>query len=254
MNVLGIESSGPIGSVAACRDEAVLVESALERGMEQGRLLVSLVDRVIAAAGWDKRRDVELIAVSQGPGSFTGLRVGVTCAKTMAMLLDKPLAGVCSLDAMAENAPADALNILTVVDARRGQVYAARYERTAGREGTRTAGGLRRVLDPAILTPADLRASVPSPAYLMGDAVRACAADFTQPGFTLAPEERWRIQASVVARLGLAQFRAGRRDDPAALEPIYLRLAEAEERRLARLAAQAAGNGDRTPAAERGAS
>lgn len=203
--------------------------------MAQGRLLVSLVDRVIAAANWDKRRDVELIAVSQGPGSYTGLRVGLTCAKTMAMLLDKPLVGVCSLDAMAENAPADALNILTVVDAKRGQVYAARHERAAG--------SLRRVLDPTILTPAELRAVVTAPAYVMGDAVRVYAADFAQPGYTLSTEERWRIRASNVARLGLALFHAGRRDDPAALEPIYLRLAEAEERRLARLAAQAAERG-----------
>ncbi len=109
------------------------------------------------------------------------------------------------------------------------------------------------MLDPAIFTPAELRATVPSLVYVMGDAVRVYATDFAQPGCTGAPEERWRIQASVVARLGLAQFRAGRHDDPAALEPIYLRLAEAEERRLARLAAQAAGEGDRTPAAERGA-
>ncbi|MGO8704646.1 MAG: tRNA (adenosine(37)-N6)-threonylcarbamoyltransferase complex dimerization subunit type 1 TsaB [Candidatus Brocadiia bacterium] len=236
MNVLGIESSGPIGSAAACRDDAVLAHQALEHGMEQGRLMVSLVDRVIAAARWDKRRDVELIAVSQGPGSFTGLRVGLACAKMMAMLLDRPLVGVCSLDAMAENAPADALNILTVVDARRGQVYAAQYQRAGGPSAT----ALRRVLDPVIRTPAELRAAVAAPVYVMGDGVRAYAADFAQPGWTLAPEELWHIQASHVARLGLALFRAGRRDDPAALEPIYLRLAEAEERRLARLATQAA--------------
>ena len=99
------------------------------------------------------------------------------------------------------------------------------------------------MLDPAILTPAEVRAAVAAPVYVMGDAVRVYAADFAQPGCTLAPEERWRIQASDVARLGLALFRAGRRDDPAALEPIYLRLAEAEERRLARLAAQAAERG-----------
>jgi len=237
MNVLGIESSGPIGSVAACRDDIVLAQMALERGMEQGRLLVSLVDRVIAAANWDKRRDVELIAVSQGPGSYTGLRVGLACAKTMAMLLDRPLVGVCSLDAMAENAPADAWNILTVVDAKRGQVYAARYERapSAGAQSP-----LRRVLDPTILTPAELRVAAAAPIYVMGDALRMYPADFAQPGYSLAPEERWRVQAASVARLGLALFRAGRRDDPAALEPIYLRLAEAEERRLARLAAQAA--------------
>jgi len=240
MNVLGIESSGPIGSVAACRDDAVLADLALERGMEQGRLLVSLVDRVIAAAGWDKRRDVELIAVSQGPGSYTGLRVGLACAKTMAMLLERPLVGVCSLDAMAENAPADCSNILTVGDAKRGQVYAARYERGPS---TGAQGPLRRVLDPTILTPAELPAVAPAPIYVMGDALRVYPAAFARPGCTPAPEERWRIQAGNVARLGLALFRAGRREDPAALEPIYLRLAEAEERRLARLAAQAAERG-----------
>ena len=186
---------------------------ALERGMEQGRLLVSLVDRVIAAAGWDKRRDVELIAVSQGPGSFTGLRVGLTCAKTMAMLLDKPLVGVCSLDAMAENAPADALNILTVVDARRGQVYAARYQRAAALRQPRCAAcSIRPSSRPPNCAP-------PWPRRSMSWAtrVRVYAADFAQPGWTLAPEERWHIQASHVARLGLALFRAGRRDDPAAL-------------------------------------
>jgi tRNA threonylcarbamoyladenosine biosynthesis protein TsaB len=235
MNVLGIESSGPIGSVAACRDESVLVEEPLDQGMAQGRLLVSLVDRVIAAASWNKRRDVDLIAGSQGPGSFTGLRVGLTCAKTMAMLLDKPLVGVCSMDAMAGNAPADAPNVLIAIDARRGQVYAARYERAGS--------ALRRVLDPTILTLAELRAAAPGPVYVMGDASRAYPPDFAQPGYTLAPEAQWRIKASGVARLGLAQFRAGRRDDPAALEPIYLRLAEAEERRLKRLAAQAAERG-----------
>jgi tRNA A37 threonylcarbamoyladenosine modification protein TsaB len=99
------------------------------------------------------------------------------------------------------------------------------------------------VLDPVIRTPAELRAAVVAPVYVMGDAVRAYAADFAQPGYTLAAEELWRIQASHVARLGLTLFRAGRRDDPAALEPIYLRLAEAEERRLARLAAQPAERG-----------
>jgi tRNA threonylcarbamoyladenosine biosynthesis protein TsaB len=254
MNVLGIESSGPIGSAAACRDEVVLAESALDRGMEQGRLMVSLVDRVIAAAGWHKRRDVELIAVSQGPGSYTGLRVGLTCAKTMAMRLGKPLTAVCSLDAMAENAPADAQNVLTAVDAKRGQVYAARYERTNGPSTEPRASALRRVLDPCILTPAELRAAIRAPVYVMGDAVGTHAADFAQPGWTLAPEERWRIRASVVARLGLALFRAGRRDDPDTLEPIYLRLAEAEERRLARLALQSPGGANPDRAAERGAS
>jgi len=224
MNVLGIESSGPTGSAAALRDDAVLAEESLERGMEQGRLLVALVDRVITAAGWDKRRDIDLIAVGRGPGSFTGLRVGVTCAKTLAALLDKPLVGVCSLDAMAENAPAEIEKVLTAVDAKRGQVYAAVYERAQGI--------LRRTLDPAVLRPVEALARAAGAVYVMGDAARQYAQDFAAPGCTLAPEKEWRIRASVIARIGLASFRAGQFAEPADLEPSYLRLAEAEERRL----------------------
>jgi len=114
MNVAGIESSGRLAPSAACRDETVLAEMALDQGMAQGRLLVSLVDRVIAAAGWDKRRDVELIAVSQGPGSFTGLRVGLTWREDDGDVARQTARGrLAASDAMAENAPADALNILT---------------------------------------------------------------------------------------------------------------------------------------------
>ena len=226
MNVLGIESSGPIGSAAALRDEAVLAEESLERGMEHGRLLVALVDRVVAAAGWDKRRDIDLIAVSRGPGSFTGLRVGIACAKTLAALLHKPVVGVCSLDAMAENAPAQFKTVLTAVDAKRGQVYAAIYERA---EGT-----LRRTLDPTVLRPAEALGRIRGLVYVMGDAARHYASEFADPRCVLAPETEWRVRASVIARIGLAAFRAGQFAEPADLEPSYLRLAEAEELRLAR--------------------
>jgi tRNA threonylcarbamoyladenosine biosynthesis protein TsaB len=193
--------------------------------MEQGRLLVPLVDRVITSAGWDKRRDIDLITVSRGPGSYTGLRVGITCAKTLAALLNKPLVGVCSLDAMAENAPAEIGTVLAAVDAKRGQVYAAVYQRAQGT--------LRRTLDPAVLSPVEaLNFAAHSPAvYVMGDAARRYASDFAIPGCTLAPEKEWRIRASVIARIGLALFRAGQSAEPADLEPSYLRLAEAEERR-----------------------
>jgi len=226
VNVLGIETSGPIGSVAACRDEVVLAEECLERGMEHGRMLVPLLDRVVGLAGWDRRRDLDLIAVSQGPGSYTGLRVGMACAKTLAMLLQKPLVGVCSLDAMAENAPPEQKSVLTILDAKRGQLYAAAYERRSGR--------LHRTLDPAVMMPAEARDVLPWPVYVMGDALLTREGEFVPPGYHAAPKEQWQIRASTVARLGLAAFRGGRSDEPIGLQPIYLRLAEAEEKRLAR--------------------
>lgn len=226
MNVLAIETSGPIGSAAACCDEKILSEANLEHDMEHGRLLLPLLDRVVREAGWNKNRDIELIAVSHGPGSFTGLRVGITCAKTIAAHLGKPLIAVCSFDAMAENAPADCPRIITALDAKRGDVYAAAYERREDR--------LTRVCDPLITTPAEAAALLPAPRMVMGDALRRHAETLCANGSSPADETLWRIRAAVVARLGLAAYNAGQRDNTLTLEPIYLRLPEAEEKRLAR--------------------
>lgn len=226
MNVLAIESSGAIGSVAACRDGRTVAEAVLERGSEHGRGLVPLVDDVARRAGWERGVGVDLVAISQGPGSFTGLRVGIVCAKTMAVLLNKPIVGVCSLDAMAENAPASAGWIVTALDAKRGQVYFAQYERADG--------VLRRVAGPALGTPEQSLAGRTGPAYVMGDALRHHAEAYARAGSVAAPEGEWRIHAATVARLAEAEFGRGRSDEPFGMQPTYIRLAEAEERRLAR--------------------
>ena len=169
----------------------------------------------------------DLIAVSQGPGSFTGLRVGMVCAKTIAALLAKPIVGVCSLDAMAENAPSEAVSVATALDAKRGQVYYAQYERDGGR--------LRRRSGPLLGAPEAVTAGLTPPVRILGDALRQYASVWSAGGAVALPEELWRIGASTVARLGLAAFRAGRSDEPFGLQPLYVRLPEAEERRLARV-------------------
>ena len=226
MNVLGIETSGAIGSVAACRDDDILAEDTLDEGMAHGRLLIPLLDRVVQAAGWDKRRDIDLIAVSQGPGSFTGLRVGLTCAKILADAIGKPIIGVCSFDAMAQNAPDGSAQVLTALDAKRNEVYAAAY--------VREAGVLVRKHGPETLTPDQAAALLEGEVFVLGDALKKYAKAFPAPHCQPTPEDEWRIRASVVARLGLLATADGRRDDPLSLEPIYLRRPEAEERRLAR--------------------
>lgn len=226
MKVLAIETSGVVGSAAACSDDEILAEESFERGMEHGRMLVPLLDRVVNQAGWDKKKDIDLIAVSRGPGSFTGLRVGIICAKTLAVQLAKPIVAVCSLDGMAENAPREHGRVLTVLDAKRGEVYAAAYERREDRTV--------RLHGPAVMTPAEAAGLLPSPVFVMGDGVNRYSEILCANDCTAADEALWRIRAGVVARLGLAAYRAGRRDEPLALQPIYLRLPEAEEKRLAR--------------------
>lgn len=224
MNVLAIETSGTVGSVAACCDADVVAEQMIDNAMDHGRMLLPLVDRVVRIAGWDKRRDIELVAVSHGPGSFTGLRVGIACAKTLAVLLHIPLVAVCSLDAIAENAPPDAERILTVLDAKRGQVYAAAYERRAG--------ALARIWGPELLDPADAMRRCTRPCLVMGTGLEPHHEAFA--GAREAEKDLWRPRASTVARIGLSLFRTGQRFDPLTVHPLYLRLAEAEEKRIAR--------------------
>jgi len=226
MNVLALETSGPIASAAAFCDDRPLAEERLERHLEHGRSLVVLLDRVIRRAGWQPRRDVELIAVSQGPGSYTGLRVGLACAKTLAVFLERPLVGVCSLDVLAYNAPDDWGAVLVVTDARRGQVYAAAYRR---REGL-----LERSAGPAVMMPEQAARLVRPPALVVGDGLRRFGDAFPRPALAHAPEHLWLGRAAAVARLGLAAFRAGRTGSALEMEPIYLRIPEAEEKRLAR--------------------
>ena len=222
MNVLGIETSGPIGSAAACRDSEVIAEERLERGMEHGRMILPLVDRVLNRAGWDRRRDIHLIAVDVGPGSYTGLRVGLTCARTHAVFARVPIVGVCSLDALAENAPPDEERVLTVLDAKRGEVYAAAYRR----EG----GGLHRIAGPAVMGPDDALNLVPGGrAFALGDALERLPEAFDDRRLVRGEREMWRVRAGVVARLGLAARRAGCPDDALKLQPLYLRVPEAEE-------------------------
>jgi tRNA threonylcarbamoyladenosine biosynthesis protein TsaB len=226
VNVLAIETSGAVGAVAACRDGSVLAEETLGKGMAHGRLLVPVMRSVLQRAGWDARKDVNLIAVSQGPGSFTGLRVGLTAARTMAVLTGVPLIGVCSLQAMAENAPVAEGSILTILDAKRGEVYAAAFKRNGGR--------LERTLDPCVSAPVALLVRFADPPYVMGNGLDLHAGLFASAGCRLAPSDEWTVRAHVVARLGASSYESGVRSDPLILQPVYLRLAEAEEKRLAR--------------------
>ncbi len=226
MNILAIETSAAVGSVAACRADKPLAEGTLGPGMAHGRLLLPLIDQVVSQAGWERRGDIELVAVDVGPGSFTGLRVGIVCAKTLAQLLKIPLVAVCSFDAMAHNAPRNAAHVLTVLDAKRGDVYAAAY--------TRNGNTLQRTHEPRVMRPEEAAAMTAGKAVVLGDGLRRHAEALCAPGHEGAPEEAWCVRAVIVAMIALRRFESGEQDDPLGVEPLYLRRPVPEERRLAR--------------------
>ena len=95
-HALAIETSGRIGSISVLRDEVVVAEEEFPHGLQHAAQIVPIIDRLIGAQGWGPG-DIEQLFVSQGPGSFTGLRIGITLAKTMALATGVKIVAVPSL-------------------------------------------------------------------------------------------------------------------------------------------------------------
>ncbi len=217
---LAIETAGRDSSVALADGGAVVAEAAFPARLRHAAGLLPLVDQLMRDHGW-RPADLDHLYVSAGPGSFTGIRIGVTAAKTLALATGVRLVAVPSLAVLVENAPAEAAHAVVLLDAKRDQVFAARFQRTAAgwveREPARVEG-LSAVLERS-----------PRPVHLIGDGVTAHRR-FIPSDVVVTPAELWRPRAGVVARLGTAMATAGRFTDPDRLVPVYIRQAEAEEK------------------------
>lgn len=222
MIILGIETSTTIGSVALVRDGSPLAGRTLEKGLVHGREIIPAIQQIINEAGISLE-DIDFVAVDIGPGSYTGVRVGVSTAKTLAWVLGKKLAAIISLDALAEATKDLGPAIVPVLDARRGQLYTATY--------TVSSGSVTRVSGPSVVEFDGFLKTLPRPAVLLGDAIARFPDELkAENGITHAPEEFWIPKAAVIAQLGLSQAKRGEFADPVTLEPLYLRPSEAEEK------------------------
>ncbi|MDR2183659.1 MAG: tRNA (adenosine(37)-N6)-threonylcarbamoyltransferase complex dimerization subunit type 1 TsaB, partial [Clostridiales bacterium] len=124
MNILAIETTGPVSGVAmVCRDR-IMAEFSVNSGLTHSETLLPMIDCMLTTAGLCKT-DIGAIAVSGGPGSFTGLRIGAACAKGLAFALGLKIVPVSTLDALAYNAITWEGAIVPIMDARRNQVYSA---------------------------------------------------------------------------------------------------------------------------------
>jgi tRNA threonylcarbamoyladenosine biosynthesis protein TsaB len=178
------------------------------------------VDRLLADAGWTPR-DLEGLAVAVGPGSFTGLRVGISAIKGLGLALGIPIAAVPTLDAMAASLPFAALPVCPVLDARKNEVYASRYRWDGS--------AMRREWEYLAVAPADLAQRLGEPTVLLGDGAGLIAS----PHARLAPPSHQAPSPACVALLGHARLTAGDIVAAADLVPIYLRPSEAELKRRA---------------------
>jgi len=232
MNMLALETSGPVAGVALFRDAHLVFEEYLDNKLTHSQVLMPMVERGLTAAGM-RAEDVDCFSCAVGPGSFTGVRIGVATVKALAYGLSKPVLGVNTLDALAYNVIAHRGHILAAMDARCAQVYAAEYVSDGQR--LERAGEYRAAPVEACL------ASLPEgDVLIVGDGARSYREMWeTDVRVRLAPAHLMRQRASSVGACALAMLDAGvRPQDPFSLEPVYLRLPQAEREYRRRLKEQ----------------
>ena len=181
--------------------------------MVHGREIAPSIQALLRDAGLAATA-IDLVACDIGPGSYTGLRVGLAAAKGLVLALGKPLIGVASLDAMADAARDCARVLCPAIDAKWEQIYGAVYENG------------RRVSDYLAEKPDVFVTRIPRDACVLGDALDAYAALFRDR--PQGPRELWDPKPDVIARLGRRLHESGVRHDAATLVPLYLRPTEAE--------------------------
>ena len=222
MHVLGIETSGRPGTVALMDGHRVLAERSLEQpGRRHAQTLISEILSLLKESALQPSA-INLVTVSIGPGSFTGLRVGVVCAKTWSYATGCPVVGVDTFLAVAANSPDDVSNLAVIADAQREELYVGRYRRTDD-------GSWIRKTDIEIVKISALAETLTKTDVLTGPGLDKFAEHFPDHITKLDPEFR-HPRAAVVAQLGARKLHTDGPDDFWKLEPFYLRKSAAEEK------------------------
>ena len=215
---LAIETSSRRGGVALGRGDELLATAELVQLQRHNVELLQAVDAMCQRHG-ARPDQIGQVYVSIGPGSFTGLRIGVTTAKMLGISIGCRLVAVPTLDVVVRNAPADRLHVAVCLNAKRGQCFTGIYERR-GDDWT-------ALLAPTLLTPAQLCDQAPRPLAVIGDHLP----DHDWPDdVTLLDPPLAVPRSEMVWQLGRALAAGGEYVDALALEPLYVRLPEAEEK------------------------
>lgn len=213
--LLILETSHRLGKVALAADDAIVGARTLDESRRHARDLAPAIQALLQAQGW-RARDLDGVIVSRGPGSYTGLRVGLMSAKTLAYATGCRLLAIDTFEAIAACGVAEPSNLDVIADAQQGKVYAQRFG-----------------ADPQPLT------IVPFEMWLASASAWQVAvsgpglelyADRLPSELTVLPRELWLPTPASMLKLGLARLANGERDDPFAVEPLYLRGSSAEEK------------------------
>lgn len=231
MYVLALETSAKAASCALMSDGALVAEFFTNAGLTHSQTIMPMTQSLLDHARVSIN-DIDIFAVSVGPGSFTGLRIGISAAKGMAVAAGKPCAPVPTLEALAHNLADFPGYVVPVMDARREQVYAAVFKGDGH--------GLARVFPDDALAVTDLseklKTLAPAPIILVGDGAELCHRLIADklPGLLIASENIRHQRASSVCAVAQKLAQNGGLVTAEELSPVYLRLPQAERERLER--------------------
>ncbi len=231
MRILAFESSAKAASVALLEDKLLVAENYLNIGKTHSTTLMTMAEHILND-GDLSIADIDYIAVAKGPGSFTGVRIGVAAAKGLAWAAQKPCCGVSTLEAMAFQLKNVVGTICPVMDARREQVYTAVF--------ASDGSSIQRIYDDKAISLDELEkilSNVQAPVYLVGDGSRLCYDRLhgSVQQLQYPPEHLEFQRASGVAMAAAAMVDRGEYGSSEDLVPNYLRLSQAERERLSKM-------------------
>lgn len=229
MKILAVDTATKTCSVALIDGEIPLAEITLAKNQTHSKHLMVMIESVIALS--DQRiSDIDCFAVTKGPGSFTGLRIGISTVKGLSLALEKSIVGVSTLDALAFQFSFSSLLICPLMDARKGEVYFSKYRSTDGQ--------LKKECEEQVVSPEKVVSNINEPCLFIGDGASTYRdiistelgelAEFTQPIDHI-------IRATSVASLGLQKLIRNEVEDVATFVPVYLRKSDAEINRAKKL-------------------
>jgi len=226
MKILAIESSGLVASCAIVTEDTMLAEYTVNFKKTHSQTLLPMVEEIVSMVGIELK-EIDAIAVSAGPGSFTGLRIGSATAKGLGLALNKPIIPVPTTQGIAANLYGAEGIICPLMDARRNQVYTGLY-RYNNKDGFSIVEDQMAVLVDEIIEKVN---ALGEPVTYLGDGVEAFAnilKEKTTVPFSFAPIHASKQRAGALAARAIELYKAGVTETAAEHEPDYLRLSQAE--------------------------
>ncbi len=216
MLILAVDTSGGVCSAAVLRENFILSESYMNAGRTHSETIGPMIDFCLSCSG-HSIRDIDLFACAAGPGSFTGLRIGIGMIKAFSHASGKPVIGVNTLDSLARNVWGTDETVCPIIDARRGEVYTASYK-----NGKRITEYKAEPFDDVLKK---LRGT---PTLFLGDAAEKYKEKIIAEGYSTAREGEVYQRAGSVGLEAFHMYLIGKKTDAYGLEPFYLRETQAE--------------------------